>query len=103
VLDANQSIKDYWIKVRGEGVCFEKKVHQRAILKYDRVNNNQEITTMSALSTTNDFTYEASRRAGLVSTHAIFFREQLSFFKSVLVALKKYFSFEFQAIKRSAE
>jgi L-ascorbate oxidase len=62
VVNANASVeKDYWIKIRGEGGCLWSKSSQRAILRYERDNLQQDEYT-----STIPFSYGDSASVGLV-------------------------------------
>ena len=61
--NANQ-LRDYWIKIRGEGDCFWNELSQRAILRYERVLTANDPTVLLSNVT---WTYNDSYRAGLVS------------------------------------
>ena len=61
VVEANQEANDYWIKVRGEGVCYANKLSQRAILRYERDDLSNQLTSNI------NFTFNDSLRNGLVN------------------------------------
>ena len=61
VLDASQIKRDYWIKLRGESECFDNKLAQRAILRYQR-----DDFSINRLSSNMNFTFNDSIRHGLV-------------------------------------
>ena len=60
VVEASQEPKDYWIKIRGEGVCSWLNLTQRAILRYERDDLSDQLTSNKP------FTYQDSFRDGLV-------------------------------------
>ena len=60
IVEANQEPKDYWIKIRGEGACFYLNLAQRAILRYERDNLSNQLTSNMP------FNYNDSFRDGLV-------------------------------------
>ena len=61
VVNANQLERDYWIKLRGESECFDNKLAQRAILRYQRDDFN-----INRLTSNMTFTFDESIRHGLV-------------------------------------
>jgi hypothetical protein len=61
IINANQEPKDYWIKVRGDGICGLNKVHQRAVLKYER--NDYALNKLDSSIT---FSFEDTFRQGKV-------------------------------------
>lgn len=60
VIEANQEPGDYWIKVRGEGECYSLNISQRAILRYERNDLSNQLTSNMSYS------YKDSFRSGLV-------------------------------------
>ena len=60
--NANQ-LRDYWIKIRGEGDCFWNELSQRAILRYERELTANDPTILQSNIT---WIYNDSNRAGLV-------------------------------------
>lgn len=67
VIEANQTDRDYWIRLRGEGECGDLRLAQRAILRYQRPNVSQ-----SELTSDMPFTFDDSIRHGLVSVEKNF-------------------------------
>ncbi len=66
VLNANQSIKNYWIRVKGYADCLPFKVFETAILNYfDTFNNNSNYDTLPG--DPNLLIYENLTRPGLVN------------------------------------
>lgn len=61
VLNANQPERDYWMKIRGEGNCYHLNISQRAILRYERSDLSDR------LSSNMTFEYSDSTRHGLVN------------------------------------
>jgi hypothetical protein len=61
VLNVDQEPRDYWIKVRGEGLCTFNRVYQRALLKYER-----DDYSFGKLDSSVDFSFEDTVRKGRV-------------------------------------
>lgn len=60
VLDANQEVKNYWIRFKGIQDCGPKQAYQVAILNYLGANEDQDPEGV--------VTYETAGRSGVVSS-----------------------------------
>lgn len=62
IINANGEERDYWIKIVGEGNCFNTNASQRAILRYERSNVDQ-----NQYDSTIPMTYKQLMSTGLVT------------------------------------
>ncbi len=58
-MNANQDIKNYWIKAKGFADCSVKSVYQTAILNYEN-------ETASSIPLESSFNYSTMDRSGVV-------------------------------------